>query len=114
MTEKRKPTLIVDNSHWSRDGYVVFADENITDLIPEEWIDENYQDALETDEMDVTRDNIVSQMKNSFFSENSRVIEFNDDYLIDHSGNVYKYNTHGQIKFCGNYTSLNEYLQAEG
>lgn len=94
------PVLLVDNDKWSRESYVVF--ENDPNVIPEDWIDNAYDDARtqaedEGEEFTATREQITSKMRADFYSENSDIDEYWPQYHILRAGdNYYRYDEDGR------------------
>ena len=100
------PVLLVDNDKWSRDSYVVFEDDQIIGgCIPSEWVDEKFDaicdEAREMDEpVEITREQVASEMDADFFAENSDIDEYWPQYHILRAGdNYYRYTEDGMAHF---------------
>lgn len=98
MKNEKTPILVVTSDTWSQDSYVVFDDDKIIgEAIPDEWVDEAYQEAKrEADEFGedgdadkISRDEIASNMEDDFLSDNTSVDEFWPEHHVLRAGDYY-------------------------
>lgn len=98
----KTPILVVTSENWSREGYVVFDDDQIIGgCIPSEWVNQ----AVEDSDDDDTRADIEVKMTDDFFRENSKIDRFwSDRHILRTGGDYYSYDDDGMCKYLRNIT----------
>jgi hypothetical protein len=109
MKTDKTPILVITSDNWSQQEYIVFDDDEIIgDCIPNEWVDEVYNELLENysqgelasntpdDDSMPNREQVADGMEEDFFSENTDVDEYWPEYGVLRAGdNYYTYTNDG-------------------
>lgn len=104
----KTPILVITSDSWSRHAFVIFeSDKIIGDLIPDNWIDEKYDELREYDDK-ITRTDVKTKMEEQFFNENTDVDEFWPQHQICLADDYYyHYFNDGTVKIIDNDDTLN-------
>lgn len=108
-TANRIPKLVTTSDSWTTDRFVVFEDEPLQSLIPDEWIEDSYFHACTEYEFNhqfddeapapPTREEIAANMFEQFTSDNSTVDDFWPELMILRTdrGEYYRYTNDGDV-----------------
>lgn len=117
------PVLIVTSDRWARTAYAVFGDEQITDIIPGDWVKEEWlrqRDEADDlgEEFTKTENDVLLELEDEFYAENDAVLEWYPRRRIaavdDRDGRAfYRVDPDGQVEYIvsGTLRDLSESLR---
>ncbi len=112
MTKKQEPIGIIEDDRWSQEALVVFADENIGDWIPDEWVEDSIRESGEEISFEEQRE----QLKSEFLLGLTEVDSYRDMGSFSilkqyNSKNYTKYWESGECTWLGEYSSFEECIE---